>query len=121
MAMTQMGGQEGIDNQRFIGELVNGTTLNTRDMTVADNTGAKSYEEYKGQTEAKAANVNDQADAYQALSSDADNASPDGVYTDNHQKVQSDYNANSGEVLEKINKTILFIQWRKLMNFRLLF
>ena len=101
MAMTQMGGQEGIDNQRFIGELVNGTTLNTRDMTVADNTGAKSYEEYKGQTEAKAANVNDQADAYQALSSDADNASPDGVYTDNHQKVQSDYNANSGEVLEK--------------------
>lgn len=101
MAMTQMGGQEGVDNQRFIGELVNGTTLNTRDMTVADNTGTKSYEEYKGQTEAKAANVNDQADAYQMLSSDADNASPDAVYKDNHQKVQSDYNANSGEVLEK--------------------
>lgn len=104
MAMTQMGGQEGIDNQRFIGELVNGTTLNTRDMTVADNTGAKSYEEYKGQTEAKAANINDKADSYRTHAEEAENADPNNVYESSHDKIQNKFSNDNASVRHKNEK-----------------
>lgn len=104
MAMTQMGGQEGIDNQRFIGELVNGTTLNTRDMTVADNTGAKSYEEYKGQTEAKATNINDKADSYRTHAEEAENADPNNVYESSHDKIQNKFSTDNASVRHKNEK-----------------